>query len=635
MACRAFFGLFAIWTTLVVHNTMAAPITSFSLSGGAETGEYYMDIMLGNPPQNLSVQIDTGVSGIAVPSLECVRSRPPASTSCIRGYNSTHSFTYNPILCGQPPSSYCDSCSVAGVCQFRYTFLDGTMILGSYVTDSLLFEGLTFDNITFQTFDAASSKFQPTEIDGILGLGPPQNGPMSSVFDRWSSVPGTPKVFSLCLGEFGGQMVFGGSNPSFIGGDLMTVTLLEDSSLQSDPQYAIEVRDVTVAGTSVMPPKTPTTTTTNAFLSTSDQYLQVPTNVFESIRSTFENIFCPKIGQNDISVGGVGGIVGVCGKQTFFEGYCFVLEDDVFSLFPDIALVLNDQVSLVLPPSNYFVDFQGRSCLALERSSQPSIIIGTRIMQEYYTIYQRDQRKVSFAKAANCSGALYTASYMSGDAQSNTVGKTLSHPFALRVTSINDGQPVAGLQIRFAVVDMVTESGVWSGSSFGEAYGHLSPEVAITDSNGVAQTYLTLGSKTGKVVVSADIPLCLNHVVFSANAQLSVVWPVMWCLSIAALLVALGALNWWHIQTKNLRGQMRTNIMGPDSHELETGPSRDKKEDYSSDEEGDSEGDPDGEGGRMLPGRVKRPTSSSRFSWKSIQKWWRKMRRASYEKMIN
>src|SRR4051812_45249094 len=77
-----------------------------------------------------------------------------------------------------------------------------------------------------------------------------------------------------------------------------------------------------------------------------------------------------------------------------------------------------------------------------------------------------------------------------GDEQQGTVGEPLQYPLEVQVLTARE-QPAAGREVAFAVSD--------SGS------GQVSPEIAITNGDGVASARWVLGTSPGPHVVTAQL----------------------------------------------------------------------------------------------------------------------------------
>ncbi|MEP6745420.1 MAG: hypothetical protein ABJB33_07960 [Gemmatimonadota bacterium] len=104
--------------------------------------------------------------------------------------------------------------------------------------------------------------------------------------------------------------------------------------------------------------------------------------------------------------------------------------------------------------------------------------------------------------ATTLAAAPAALSYVSGDAQTDTVARTLTAPFVVRLIDAGSNG-VPGVTVVFAVAS-------------GAAGPTLSNDTLVTDSLGFASTSLTLGTAAGSVTVRATSPSVTDTVVFSA-----------------------------------------------------------------------------------------------------------------------
>jgi hypothetical protein len=114
---------------------------------------------------------------------------------------------------------------------------------------------------------------------------------------------------------------------------------------------------------------------------------------------------------------------------------------------------------------------------------------------------------VTFAALANV-GPAFTMAMSSGSGQSGLTNDFLPQPFVVLVTD-TFGNPVAGRTIRYAVVSKPA----------GAVNDSLTSQLAVSDSSGLAETYLRLGDKAGVYTVTAsDSNLQGSPVSFTASA---------------------------------------------------------------------------------------------------------------------
>jgi len=169
--------------------------------------QYFSEIEIGTPPQRFTVVMDTGSSNLWVPSAKCT------SIACLfhSKYDHSASTTYEAI--GDPFSIHYGSGSVEGIIS----------------NDTVTFGDMTIENQSFgETTKEPSISFIFGKFDGIFGLGydtiavnelvPPfyqliaQNLIQKPIFSVW--------LGDINKGKEGGEIVFGGIDPSHYQGKL-------------------------------------------------------------------------------------------------------------------------------------------------------------------------------------------------------------------------------------------------------------------------------------------------------------------------------------------------------------------------------------------------------------------------------
>jgi len=193
---------------------------------------YYGPITIGTPPQTFIVNFDTGSADLWVPSKNC----SPSSKACQEHmkYDSAMSSTYEKN--GTP---------------FEITYVTGSME-GFQSVDDVNISGLTIKRQMFAEATTISDFFVGKKYDGVLGLGftsqsinkvtPPfgnmvkQNLVEKPIFSFYINRDQTARV--------GGEITFGGSDPSKYSGDFTYLPLVE----QEDGFWTIKADKVVVGG---------------------------------------------------------------------------------------------------------------------------------------------------------------------------------------------------------------------------------------------------------------------------------------------------------------------------------------------------------------------------------------------------
>jgi hypothetical protein len=447
-------------------------------------------------------------------------------------------------------------------CGFKEQFRKGTVINGTLVNDTInFFENTSIPNVTFALFNSLPPSLIGSSANGLLGLSSwGTKFPHLNFLQQIAPTVGSSN-FSLCFGEFGGQLVLGGYDSVYASDEIYYVPLINNSKFVN---YTVELTDFKIGSHSAWEPLWFNTTkylegsyvspkSKYATVDSGNQYLMLPESAYGALTLLFQQLLCPDRSS---------GPIGICGEENFFTGECYILDDINLAMYPTIELTLGSgAAALTIPPSNYFIDYNGASCLAFGSTTGDDVIIGNRIMQEYYTIFEPSIDRIGFTKAVNCSGAQYRAEAVSGDKQVGVVGKKLGKPFVVRVLRINDSMPMENITVTFNVVDIQPATEVmWiSQAIWNSKAAWVEPVTVITGKNGTAETYLWLEGAADTNTVTADVPLCLNHVVFYATGEPSIVWSILVYLFLAVLITLVVFLHIWYGKTVKKRKFERFN----------------------------------------------------------------------------
>ncbi|KAL5277444.1 CYM family protein [Megaselia abdita] len=199
---------------------------------------YYGEITIGTPPQNFKVLFDTGSSNLWIPSTQC--DSTDAACQNHAQYNHDDSTTYE-----------------ANGESFAIQYGTGSLT-GFLSEDSINVAGM---EVTQQTFAEAQSQpgstFVDAKFDGILGLGFQQiavDNVVPVFYNMISQGLVDEPIFSFYLnrnvnGATGGQLIFGGSDPSLYTGDFTYVPVTQEGYWQFNLDSA-SVNGVTLCETS-------------------------------------------------------------------------------------------------------------------------------------------------------------------------------------------------------------------------------------------------------------------------------------------------------------------------------------------------------------------------------------------------
>ncbi|XP_029429637.1 cathepsin E-A-like isoform X1 [Rhinatrema bivittatum] len=318
--------------------------------------EYFGEISIGSPPQNFTVIFDTGSSNLWVPSVYCT------SSACKQHklYQPSASDTYSAD--GRPFSIHYGTGSLSG-------------IIG---TDQVTVEGITVRNQQFgESVTEPGSTFADAGFDGILGLAYPSLavGGCTPVFDNMmaQNLVALP-IFSVYMSRnpdssVGGELIFGGFDPSRFRGDLNWVPVTAQGYWQ------IQLDNVMVGGQVAF-----CEGGCQAIVDTGTSLITGPPKSIIQL-------------QNDI------GATAVDGE--------YALECDNLNAMPDVTFTIAG-IAYTLTPQQYTLSQQsegmdfcssGFQGLDLQPPAGPLWILGDVFIGQFYSVFDRGNNRVGLAPA--------------------------------------------------------------------------------------------------------------------------------------------------------------------------------------------------------------------------------------------
>lgn len=212
-------------------NTFEEVITNEKTRGG-----YFTTCTVGSPPQNLTMQLDTGSSDVWVPSSKapiCTRKQDKSNPGCTFGtFDSAQSSTF----------------AMVGADQFRITYVDGSGSKGDYFMDSFEIGGANLINMTM-------GLGRQTDIPyGLVGVGYASNEAIvASTQSLNASYPNLPlhmmeegliktNAYSLWLNDLSsdkGNILFGGIDTKKYEGDLTRIKIYPDAKSNAYTSFKV------------------------------------------------------------------------------------------------------------------------------------------------------------------------------------------------------------------------------------------------------------------------------------------------------------------------------------------------------------------------------------------------------------
>ncbi|MBN3278612.1 CATEA protein, partial [Polyodon spathula] len=317
--------------------------------------QYYGEIFIGTPPQNFTVIFDTGSSNLWVPSGLC------SSQACEAHdrYHSSDSLTYQ--VDGRQFSIQYGTGSLTGILGIDVVTVEGIAVSNQLFGESVTEPGSTFVDANF---------------DGILGLGYPTiaAGGATPVFDNMmaQNLVEMP-IFSVYLNRnpdysSGGEIIFGGFDPSHFSGELHWVPVTKQGYWQ------ILVDNIKVNGEVMF-----CSGGCQAIVDTGTSSLTGPTADITALQQ-------------------------VLGASPLDEG-TYAVECGSINALPDLTFTING-AEFTLNPAGYIVmelfgglcttGFQG---MDIHPPAGPLWILGDVFIGQFYSIFDRGNNRVGLAKA--------------------------------------------------------------------------------------------------------------------------------------------------------------------------------------------------------------------------------------------
>uniref|UniRef100_A0A673Z420 Cathepsin D n=1 Tax=Salmo trutta TaxID=8032 RepID=A0A673Z420_SALTR len=311
--------------------------------------QFYGEISLGTPPQMFRVTFDTGSNNLWVPSSKC----SVADITCLihRKYNDTKSSTY--VKGGRKFSMHYGLGSVTG-----YLSQDTVSVKDQVFGEAVKIYGANF----------VGAKF-----DGVLGMSYPTDDAMSPVFDNiMKEKLLAENVFSFYLNhkissnQPGGQLVLGGTDPAYYTGDFHYVN--------------ITTKDLW-----------------NIHMDGSVQLTSTPTLLCkggcEAVVDTGTSLILGPYDEISALQKAVGAVHWNRGKYT--------VDCEKVSSLPNVSFTVSGKVYPLTGEQYILRVCTGKKVclLGFSPSGFPGWTLGDIFIGAYYTVFDRDNDRVGFAKA--------------------------------------------------------------------------------------------------------------------------------------------------------------------------------------------------------------------------------------------
>ncbi|KAM3269455.1 aspartyl protease family protein 2 [Capsicum chacoense] len=381
-----------------LHRSAKLPLTSGASTG---SGQYFVDLRIGTPPQRLLLVADTGSDLVWVTCSACrnCSARPARSAFLAR-----HSSTYRPYHCynkqcrlvPNPNGGACSHTRLHSPCRYQYSYSDGSETKGFFSTETTMLNAssgrpVKFKNFAFGcSFEASGPSITGPSFNGaqgVMGLGRGSISLASQLGRRFGN------RFSYCLMDYTmspsptSYLLIGKStmvnyskkmsytpmisNPFtstfyYIG---IEGVYIEDVKLRIRPSvWAI---DEMGNGGTVMDSGTTLT------------FLAEP--AYRLIVSAFKRLVT----------------LPEADERTAGFDLCVNVSGEARPSFPKLSFRLSGNSILAPPPGNYFIDTaEDVKCLALQPLSAASgfSVIGNLMQQGFMFEFDRDRSRIGFTR---------------------------------------------------------------------------------------------------------------------------------------------------------------------------------------------------------------------------------------------
>ena len=334
---------------------------------------YFTHVRIGGKDgeqQTFSVILDTGSGTIAVPCSDCSGNCGPHNA-----YDKSKSST----------------CSDTGQ-RYYQSYGEGSTNSGHLYRDNICFGANCPTSEAVQHPFGCCNKYSPNfksqGADGIIGI----SHSNSLIKEFYTHHDLENYEFALCLGRKNGVFSVGGYDDSRHISDVAWTPV----------RYQGSFYDVTLKGFAVGQEDLPLPSTLKTpFFDSGTSYTYVPSNVFVSMKSSFDR-FCKKPGKCVHK--GIEFPPGTDRYDVTNALGCFKkLTDEEKDTFPGITLTFANGVSLCASARAYFFDYPNKPITCVGITKDGSFTIGANLMVDHNIIFDVENSRLGIA-VAKCDG---------------------------------------------------------------------------------------------------------------------------------------------------------------------------------------------------------------------------------------
>eukprot|EP01122_Echinamoeba_exundans_P014514 TRINITY_DN6594_c0_g1_i1.p2 TRINITY_DN6594_c0_g1~~TRINITY_DN6594_c0_g1_i1.p2 ORF type:complete len:431 (+),score=107.87 TRINITY_DN6594_c0_g1_i1:35-1327(+) len=361
-------------------------------------GEYFVTIGLGNPPQTVQLQVDTGSSDLIVYAKGC---KGQCSQPGNAEYDASKSKDFARVGCNHHEDDvYCVHQYCEGfTCGFQDNFGDGSGISGTVGQDRMTLANQASKGNVYlgQIMEVkAPNGFEATGVDGIMGMAftalSGWHGP--NAFQSWATSLSYKNSFSLCLGASGGSLSVGTDFTNSSGWQFTPVYEYQD---QFWAWFIVHLEDVQINGKSIGMTHSQLNQH-HVIVDSGTTLLLLHPTIFTKVQSTL------------LAMCSTTNLVGICGvsyNNSLFNNNCFPMTPQQVAQFPTFSFQFHGTGLLPLEPSFYLWEGCGEEgvyALGIQTMKGVGTIFGDVFMQRYNVWFGhgKENRNVGFGPLASC-----------------------------------------------------------------------------------------------------------------------------------------------------------------------------------------------------------------------------------------